>query len=70
MTAPQNVTTVPRLLTVPETAECLRTTTGAVYQMVARGQLPGVIRLGGRVLVREDDLIQWLNHNRTPSPKE
>ena len=46
MTAPQNVTTVPRLHPVPETAQCLRTTTGAVYQMVARGQLPGVIRLG------------------------
>jgi hypothetical protein len=28
--------------------------------MVARGQLPGVTRLGRRVLIRSHDLLDWL----------
>jgi len=31
--------------------------------MLARGQLPGVVRVGRRVLVREADLLKWLRHN-------
>ena len=52
---------VPVLLTVPETADILRTTPVAVYVMVSRGQLPGVTRIGRRLLVRSDDLLQWLD---------
>lgn len=48
------------LLTVEETAELLRTTTKAVYTMVERQQLPGVVRLGRRVLVRSVDLRRHL----------
>ena len=51
---------VPRLLTTPEVAELLRTSTKAIYAMVERGQLPGVVRIGRRVLVQEDALINWL----------
>lgn len=64
------MTDLPLLLDVAETAALLRTTKTAVYAMVARGQLPGVTRLGRRVLVRSDILVDWLDQNRVPSPKE
>lgn len=57
------------LLTVDETAKLLRTSRIAVYAMVARGQVPGVIRLGRRVLFRTQDLLDWLDQKRAPSPK-
>ena len=60
----------PLLLTAGETADLLRTTKQAIYSMIARGQLPGVTRLGRRVLVRREDLLHWLDQSRTPSPKE
>ncbi len=63
-------TPLPRLLTITEVAELLRTTQKAVYAMAARGQLPGVIRLGRRVLVRADVLVDYLDQKRTPSLEE
>ena len=61
---------LPVLLTPDEVAAMLRTTRTAVYAMVARAQIPGVTRLGRRVLFRTDDLLDWLDQNRAPSPKE
>ena len=61
---------LPLLLTVAETADLLRTSEPAIYAMVARGVLPGVTRLGRRVLIRRDDLIGWLDESRAPSPEE
>ena len=58
------------LLTVDEVAVVLRTTRVAVYAQVARGQIPGVTRLGRRLLFRTEDLVDWLDRNRAPSPKE
>ena len=60
----------PVLLTCGEVAHLLRTTRSAVYAMVERRQLPGVTRLGRRVLIRSSDLLEWLDQNRAPSPKE
>jgi excisionase family DNA binding protein len=57
-------------MTVDDTAALLRTTRTAVYAMVARNQIPGVTRLGRRVLFRTQDLLDWLDQNRVPSPKE
>lgn len=59
-----------RIVTADEVAEVLRTSRTAVYAMVARGQLPGVTRIGRRVLFRSDDLLDWLDQKRAPSPKE
>jgi len=61
---------LPVLLTVEEAADMLRTTRRAIYAMIARRQLPGVIRIRRRVLVRADDLLHWLDQKRASSPKE
>ena len=53
-----------------DVAELLRTSPKAVYAMIDRGFLPGVTRVGRRLLIRRDDLLQWLNRNRAPSSKE
>jgi excisionase family DNA binding protein len=57
------------LMTVPEVAELLRTTPKAIYHRVERGQLPGVIHDGDRILVRRTDLLRSLVEGRGSSPK-
>jgi excisionase family DNA binding protein len=61
---------LPPLLTVDDAAQLLRTTRKAVYVMIERGHLPGVTRLGRRVLLRSDRLLEWLDQNCASSPKE
>jgi excisionase family DNA binding protein len=63
-------TAFPQLFTVDEVASLLRTTRRAIYAMIERGQLPGVIRIRRRVLLRADDLLHWLDQKRAPSPEE
>jgi excisionase family DNA binding protein len=58
---------VPVLLTPSEVAVVLRTSRKAVYAMIERVQLPGVIRIGRRVLIREAALLDWLGQKSTPS---
>ena len=58
------------LLTVDETAELLRTSRRAIYMMLERHQLPGVTRIGRRVLFRSADLLDWLDQKRAPSSEE
>jgi excisionase family DNA binding protein len=61
---------LPILLTAAEAASLLRTSRKAVYQMIERRQLPGVMRVGRRVLLRSRDLLDWLNRKCASSPKE
>ena len=61
---------LPVLLTVDEVASLLRTTRKAVYAMVERKQLPGVVRLGRRILIRTEVLLNSLGQSRASSPKE
>jgi excisionase family DNA binding protein len=51
----------PMFLTTDEVADLLRTTRKAVYAMIERGFLPGVVHLGRRVLVRRETLMEWLD---------
>lgn len=57
---------LPLLLTTQEAAELLRTSRKAIYAMIERGQIPGVTRVGRRVLVRSDHLLKWLDQQRQP----
>ena len=61
---------LPHLLTMAEVAVVLRISPKATYAMIARGQLPGVVRIGRRVLVHADELVDWLDQKRTPSLEE
>lgn len=61
------MTCKPILLTPTEVADLLRTSRKAIYTMIERAQLPGIVRIGRRVLVREDALLDWLRQKSTPS---
>ena len=58
------------LLTVSEVSTLLRTTAKAIYAMAERGQLPGVTRIGRRLLFRRDLLLHWVCQKSAPSLKE
>ncbi len=60
----------PVLLTVDEAAALLRTTRRAMYAMVERRQLPGVVRIRRRVLFRSEALLDWVDQKSAPLPKE
>jgi excisionase family DNA binding protein len=66
----ENGDAMPLLLTVDDAAELLRTTRRAIYAMLERRQLPGVIRIRRRVLIRSSELLEWLDQKRAPSLKE
>lgn len=54
------VSPLPLLLTADETASLLRTSRKAVYALIERQQLPGVVRMGRRVLLRSSALLDWI----------
>jgi excisionase family DNA binding protein len=58
---------LPTLLTVDETAALLRTSPRAVYKLIERAQVPGVTRLGRRVLFDRAMLVEWLSESRAAS---
>jgi excisionase family DNA binding protein len=66
MTRPDGL---PIYLTPDEAAELLRTSRKAIYVMVERRQLPGATRIGRRLLVRTEVLLEWLLQ-QSPSLKE
>ena len=55
------------LLTPEEVAALLRTTRKAIYSMAERAQLPGVVRIGRRLLFRRDSLLQRLGQKSASS---
>ena len=61
---------LPLYLTADETAVLLRTTRKAIYVLIERGQLPGVRRIGRRVLVSSSEVLDWLDQSRAPSASE
>ena len=48
------------LLTVAEVCRMLKISKGGVYQMVARAELPGIIKIGRRLRFRADAIKKWL----------
>jgi excisionase family DNA binding protein len=55
--------------TAQEVAQILRTTDKGVYVQAERGLLPGVTRIGRRLLFRRAALLNWLSQKSAPSPK-
>ena len=59
------------LLTIQEVADqYLRTTPKAVRRLIERHQLPGIVRVGRRVLIRRARLLEFLSENSVASPWE
>jgi len=50
----------PELLRIPELARRLGVSLRVCYDLVTRGTLPGVVRVGRRIFVRRRALEAWL----------
>ena len=51
---------LPMFLQVEEVADLLRVSRKAVYAMVERDEIPGVMKIGRRLRFRRDVLEAWL----------
>ena len=49
------------LVSVEELARLLCTTRKGIYHAAERGQLPGVVRIGKRLLFRREHVRKWLD---------
>ena len=58
---------LPRYLKPDEAADLLRTSRKAIYVMVERRQLPGVRKIGKRILISSHDLLSWLEDQQSAS---
>jgi excisionase family DNA binding protein len=50
----------PSVLTVEELAALLRVNRKTVYDALARGEIPGARRIGGRYRILRDAVLEWL----------
>lgn len=60
-------TGLPVFLTPEEAADLLRTSRKAIYVRIERRQLPGVTRIGRRLLIRTEVLLKWLTDQECAS---
>jgi excisionase family DNA binding protein len=56
------------LLRVPEAARRLGISTSQAYELARRGELPGVVRLGGAVRVSVRLIEEWIDTHDSVSP--
>jgi excisionase family DNA binding protein len=61
---------LPIYLNADEAADLLRTSRKAIYAMVERRRLPGVKKIGKRLLIRSQILLQWIDQQDAPSLME
>jgi excisionase family DNA binding protein len=54
---------LPLLLTAGELAALLRTSRPVIHELASHGQLPGVTRIGRRLLFRRDSILKWLKES-------
>ena len=54
----------PPLLTVQDLAVLLATSSSGVYSRVARGQIPGALRIGRSIRFDPRVIAQWLSANK------
>jgi excisionase family DNA binding protein len=58
--APPGPATSPSILTVRELADFLRVNHKTVREAIARGEIPGVQRIGGTIRIFRDAVLKWL----------
>lgn len=51
-----------RTYTVPEVAEILGISQAKAYEHVKSGRIPGIIRLGSRIVIRKKVLDDWVDN--------
>lgn len=59
--ATMDVTALPLVLTVDETADLLRVNRKTIYEMVSRDELPGAVRTGRKIRISSRAVLDWLN---------
>ena len=69
-TPPLGSNQLPVFLTPDEAANLLRTTRKAIYVKIERRQMPGVTRIGKRILIRTALLLDWLDQRCASSLQE
>jgi excisionase family DNA binding protein len=57
-------------MTVDDIANLLRTTRKAIYAMRDRGALPGITRIGRRLLFNRDAVLEWLRQKSNAIAEE
>jgi excisionase family DNA binding protein len=55
---------LPRVLTPEELAGLLRLRPRSVYEAIARGEIPGVRRIGRKIRIDRDSVLSWLAHGQ------
>jgi excisionase family DNA binding protein len=59
------------VLTVPELAAMLRLKPKSVYDLIARGEIPGIQRIGRAVRAHRPTVVAWLaGQNSDPRPRK
>ena len=54
------LTRLPTLLTVDELANLLRVNRNTLYEMVQRGEIPGVVHIGRTIRFVRDVVVEWM----------
>ena len=56
---------LPIFMNPDEVADLLRTTRKAIYVKIERRQLPGVRKIGKKILIRSTELLEWIDQQAT-----
>lgn len=64
--ARDNTSGRPEVMTVDETADLLRVNRKTIYDLIARGELPGVRRVGRSIRISRDAVLDWLGQGGVP----
>jgi excisionase family DNA binding protein len=60
---------LPVVLTVDEVAAIMRVDRKTIYGVIARGEMPGVRRLGRSVRLHRDTVLRWLADGQGRAPR-
>ena len=61
---------LPQVMKVIEVARLLRLNSKTVYELVARGEIPGARRVGRTIRFSRDVLLDWMNAQERASRRK